>query len=836
MLVNYVMSDSLGDGDGRFDAGEEILLYPVLRNTWGEAVGIRCSLATSENEDTEIITILENDVDFGRTLHSYGKEQSVNPIRFKINENCVDGRRIRLTISSTCENGTGETIAQDFVITVENGEELNGILAKNTTLEAGKHYIINKSFAVPNGITLTIPAGTTIKIHDGAMLVVSENARIRAIGTPDKPIVFTKGDLSQGYIPTLSFNSNCVFQYCQFLMLSGEENLVSGGRFTDCVFKDCYVGDHGLTGMTTTRCNIIQNTGYAGIEQGNTHKNSNIIGNTVTTLSGKCLHGVPWYKFLPEWKDFNACNIYGNSIDFLHSYANVACITTEPGVVYYDYPSYLGSALEENVRKTVMDYYSDLNDDVHFTTFGAVDLSNMLKQPNDGAHGVVWKVMVDGYDAQDEYDSLPPLGVGTHRVDVCFNREMDTLVTPYLAMGVRPPYTQTFVNENPSWSADGKTYTAYITITAKSAFDGINRFYVAEAQDLDHFVIPVERSRFSVPVSAAGSKSTGFMAQAGMGRVDLSWKALDAEEVEDVIGYNLYRFTMDEDGEVSDTLRVNPELLVQDDSGAPEPVEGGSTDMTFTDYDVVPRTTYYYYYRALRSTLDSTEPSAVVASTPLTAAKGDANGSMDVTVADVVAEINYLTGQNPQPFIFEAADVNDDSLLNILDVVGTINLVMGNAGARTSRPASLVTATYTIEDGILYIDSPVSLAGLQIQLTPSESDDEETLLPLADLQSMEYASCTTGTTRNFLAFSLARRSLASGHRAVLHVGDAQVLAIVLSDAQGNEVPVTYQVPTIVEYFLMEKAPDDDAVYDLMGRKVLAPGKGIYVINGKKVCF
>ena len=254
MLVSYVMKDSIGgDNDGRFDAGETIEFYPIMRNSWGEAVGIKCWLTTAENEDPEIIEILENNVDFGRTLHSYGKEVSVNPIRFKINDNCVDGRHIRLTVHSTCENGTGETIAADFMITAENGEELNGIMQKNTTLVAGKHYIINKSYAIPANLTLTLQPGTTLKFHDGAMLVVSPQARIRAIGTPDQPITFTKGDLSIGYVPTLSFNNNCVFQYCRFEMLSAELNLISGGKFTDCIFKDCDLGAHGVTGMNTTR-------------------------------------------------------------------------------------------------------------------------------------------------------------------------------------------------------------------------------------------------------------------------------------------------------------------------------------------------------------------------------------------------------------------------------------------------------------------------------------------------------------------------------------------------------------------------------------------------------
>lgn len=825
MLVSYVMKDSIGgDNDGNFDAGEIIELYPILRNTWGEAIGIKCSLTTSDNEDTEIIEILENDVDFGRTLHSYGKEHSVNPIRFKINENCVDGRHIRLTLNSTCENGTGETIHQDFVITVENGEELNGIMQKNTTLVAGKHYIVTKSFAIPANLTLTLEPGTTIKFHDNAQLIVSDKARIRAIGTADQPIIFTKGDLSQGTIPTMKFNNNCVFQYCQFLMLSGEDNLITGGRFTDCIFKDCYMGDHGMTGVTTTRCNIIQNTGYAGYEYGNTHKNSNIIGNTTTSYKDICQHGGPWYMFKTQWKDVNACNIYGNMSNYLRTYNNITYIDMEPTVIYYDYPSYLGSAVEENARKGVMDYYNECNDDVLYTTFGAVDLTNMLKQPNEQAHGIVWKILVDGKDAQDEYDEIPPLGVGTHRVDVYFNREMDTSVQPYLAMGVRPPYTQNFINEDPSWSEDGKVYTAYITITAKSAFDGINRFYVDEAQDKDHFVIPVERSRFNVPISAAGSKSVGFMAEPGLGKVKLTWNSLSEEEVEDIVGYNVYRYQVDEDGAATDTLRMNTEII--------EDVQ--NEEISFTDYEVIPGNTYYYYYRVMRSNLDSTDPSLTIGVTPLTAEKGDANGSMSVTVADVVSEIDYLTDQNPKPFIFEAADVNSDNVINILDVVGTINLIM-NASNSSASSQALATAEYTIEDGLLYIDSPVSLAGLQILL--QNENGEITYEPLDVLSGMENVTNPSVEDGWFMSFSLQGKTIPAGRHAVLRVNNAQVAGMLLSDIRGHEVVAETSMPTDINTITVQPmGKARQGIFDMMGRKVQAPQKGVYVIDGKKVNY
>ena len=491
---------------------------------------------------------------------------------------------------------------------------------------------------------------------------------------------------------------------------------------------------------------------------------------------------------------------------------------------YYDYPSYLGTARKDIASQTVMDYNNKAQD-LFYTSFAAVDLTNMLTKPSSEAHGIVWKILVNGKDAQDEYEDIAPLGVGTHRVDVYFNRPMDKTIQPWLSMGVRPPYTQNFVNEDPSWNEDGTVYTAYITITAKSAFDGINRFYVADAQDLDHFVIPTERSRFNVPVGAAGSKSTGFMAEPGVGLVKLTWDAVDPEEVEDVMGYNMYRYTMSEEGISSDTTLVNLGIIE----------EGESKEMAFTDYDVTPGTTYYYYYRALRSTLDSSEPSRSVAATPLSTAKGDANGSLDVTVADVVTEIDYLTNQNPKPFIFEAADVNSDEMINILDVVGTINIVLGFSSSSMASQ-SLSIAEFAIEDGILYVESPVELGGVQFRLTASEGAH---FTPLKTLDGMEYVTINEaeGLSSQLMAFSLIGRTIPAGRHAILYVGDASLDDIVLSDRWGNNVKALPQMTTAIETVSpARQSVKQEGIYDLLGRRVARPSKGVYINNGKKVCY
>ncbi|MBR2301804.1 MAG: hypothetical protein IKA41_07650, partial [Bacteroidaceae bacterium] len=401
----------------------------------------------------------------------------------------------------------------------------------------------------------------------------------------------------------------------------------------------------------------------------------------------------------------------------------------------------------------------------------AVNLNAIPQKPWAEAHGIVWKVVVNDYDAQDQFELLPPLGVGKHKFEVYFNRPMDVSVAPTIAMGVRQPYTQTAIAEDGAWSADSLVYTAYLTLDAKNATDGLNRIYVADARDNENFDIPIENMRFNVQVAVAGSMATGLMVEPGLGKANLTWET-DEEDFEDLLGYNIYRYSTNEEGICSDTTIVNSQVLE-------------STEQSFTDYDVVPGTTYYYYIKQITTALSSYSISNVVACTPLTAQKGDANGSMAVDVADVVTEVAWLTNQNPQPFIFEAADVNSDNEVNILDVVGTVNIITKPEQAAIAAVNS--TATYTIENGVLYVESPVALGGVQLRIAAERGTEFTALEGIANFEQM--GDWQNDNEYLFLAFSMTGESIASGKQAILKVGDARISDVVLSDVRGSNVLV-----------------------------------------------
>ncbi|MBQ7686268.1 MAG: S8 family serine peptidase [Bacteroidaceae bacterium] len=614
---------------------------------------------------------------------------------------------------------------------------------------------------------------------------------------------------------------------------------------TDCVFSELYGHPyHFFSNIDGLRNNVhssnLDNLGWTWLIDDESVakfsisiKNSNIIYNHWQYYSNRT-RSLPDYGSINSNNYFNnyaECNISG--IYYKKPYA-ITCYSRTPKVVKSNEPSYFGSGKEEIVRPYIFEIGNAPE------TYGQVDLSNMLTRPVAEAHGIVWKVCVNGKDAQDEYEDLAPLGVGKHKFEVYFNRPMNKKVVPQISFGVRDPWTQNAVAEDGSWNNEGTIYTAYKTITGKTKSDGVNRIYVYGAEDNEHFEIPCEKMRFNIKIQTAGSMATGFAAEAGMGRVNLTWDNTN-NNFDDAMGFNIYRFGeryekqvynphYDENGNyqqyetiiVADTICLNQEIVDIETTA-------------FTDYDVKPGETYYYMYKVLSTDLQEYDVSNIVSATPLTATLGDANGSGDVDVADVITTVNYAAGMNPKPFVFEAADMNTDMNIDILDVIGIIKKILNPAaGARATVEA---TATYTIEDGVLYVESPVALAGVQVLLA---TEGGQTITVAKDLNGFEQTSAwLSDNDYLFLAYNLNGKTLSAGKHALLYLGDAKIADVRFSDTDGHNVKAVGDEVTKVNRIV--EAMTVNGVYDLQGRKLSGDServdrlpKGVYIINGKKV--
>ncbi|MCR5130121.1 MAG: S8 family serine peptidase [Prevotella sp.] len=816
-------------GDGEIDAGETVLLYPVIRTTFGPASNIKMHLEMGDEfEDPNTVQILTGIVDFGLHLDAYGKGVSLNPLKLKIAEDVADGRHIKMKFVATCDES--EVIYEGhFTMVVNNVVKINGLISEDMTLTADHIYYVNENLGVMDGATLTIEPGSRLEFAQGMGLAVYGN--LHANGNPDNPIVFTCHEQNKTWAGISSQGTRDTISYCVIEKVLFNNKSKRHPYAIDCIFSELsghpYYFFNNTGGMRNNIVSSKMNAGWTWLSDseeqarfGITMKQSNIVHNLWSDYDNRT-------RSLPDYGSINSNNYFDNyanssiSGSYYGKRYSITCYYNTPMIITSSEPSYFGTSKEDYIRP----YIFELGNAPE--TYAKADLSNILTTPVSEAHGIVWKVVVNGYDAQDEFDMLPPLGIGKHKFEVYFNRPMNKEVTPKISFGLRDPWTQQIVAEDGSWNEEGTIYTAYKTITGKTKSDGLNRIYVYGAEDNEYFEIPYEKTRFNIYVQAAGSMATGFAAEAGMGKVNLTWNN-DENNFEDALGFNVYRYTIDEAGK-ADTIRINDEIVDIETTA-------------YTDYDVVPGTTYYYLYRVLSTDLKEFDVSNVVAVTPLTSTKGDANGSGDVDVADVITTVNYAAGQQPKPFIFEAADMNEDLSIDILDVIGIIKQIMNpNSEAKASVAA---VASYTIEDGVVYVDSPVEIAGVQVQLSLSEKlkENNEKLITVAeDMKGFEHTSAwLSDNDYLFLGYNMNGKTLKAGKHAILIIGDAQIADIRLSDRNGHNIIAESTTVDKIDRMARD-VMTVGGIYDLQGRKISGNAsdlqklpKGVYIINGVKV--
>nr|AOE14138.1 peptidase, S8 family [uncultured bacterium] len=442
---------------------------------------------------------------------------------------------------------------------------------------------------------------------------------------------------------------------------------------------------------------------------------------------------------------------------------NMGKAPIEPGIVQYPPQLWLGSEKEEVVKKKFYDYSTSL----YFA--GLIDYTNIPQTPFEGNHGIVWKVDVNGYNSQDEYALLDPIGVGPHEFKVYFNRAMDTSVDPQVSYGVTIPYNQKIITETGTWSSDGKIYTVSHEVNIGAA-DGINRIRVQDAQDLDYFKIPVEDTRFNFLLQSAGSASTGFLAQGGLGKVDLEWMAPSTDEIDDALGYNMYRYQIDADGVESEPIQLNESLIIED-------TDENTTGIYYSDFDVLEGETYFYKYKILRTSFEETDFSQTVSSAPLTSTLGDSNGDFAVDVMDLVHDVDYILGNNPTPFIFLAGDVNADLAINVLDIVGTVDIILNPSSSSVSSVGSngiqfypseaIGNAIFTWEGNDLYVASNFDIGGVQLAF----NTDFEYVLS-EDLPTIEHLDYTQEDSKILMLYSFNNTMIASSKTKILTRIDA----------------------------------------------------------------
>jgi hypothetical protein len=111
---------------------------------------------------------------------------------YTVPANAVIGSKIVLSFQVTDNEGYPSAIA-NFVVTVGDPVlPLQGILTTQTLVSTNP-YLLKGQVFIPNGVTVTIPAGTVIKGEKAtkATLIIQPGGKLIAEGTANNPVVFT---------------------------------------------------------------------------------------------------------------------------------------------------------------------------------------------------------------------------------------------------------------------------------------------------------------------------------------------------------------------------------------------------------------------------------------------------------------------------------------------------------------------------------------------------------------------------------------------------------------------------------------------------------------------
>ena len=840
-VLSSVQRDTISgqNGNGFWEPGETIEILPLVRNYWGPTDDVRVGIEFAEFEDQTKATIVQDEIQIG-SISAYATLQDLEEtLKITLADDIANNVDIRFNL--TAWSGPDQeymSAPTQIVLNVKNATLLFGIYDEDLTLSADTEYLVSENLIFTQDAILTIPPGTTLRVSNDVIINFVNNSKLYCVGTAANKIKIINDDNRWQGISSSSTSTSIVKfteirgigLYNNFQRLDDNYNI----SYEDVLFFDIkkftFCSTNGM-GQPANRVNIYESE-FSSINQ-RLNGNENLSNTNIAQIYSvqNNIWQVPY--------DGNSNDEFSqNIIPDQNQYILKGSST--PGV-FSGINLYMGSSSIDIINNHIFDIYQ--NDSQLL-----IDRSDLSLIPYEGAHGIVWKVLVNGFDAQDEYASLDALGVGTHEFKVYFNREMDTSVDPRISYGVTIPYNQNIITEEGTWSADGKIYTVNHEINIGAA-DGINRIRVQDSQDLDYFKIPVEDTRFNFVLQSAGSASSGFFAAGGLGKIDLEWVAPSADELDDVLGYNMYRYQVDADGVESEPEKLNEALIIED-------TDESTTGVYFSDYDVVEGETYFYKYKILRTSFEETDYSNTVSSSPLTSTLGDSNGDFDVNVLDLVHDVDYILGNNPEPFIFVAGDVNADDTINVLDIVGTVDIIFNGDGGDTGSgsldpnfyPSQAIGyADFSWEGNDLYVESMHNIGGIQLAF---DADFDYILNDLPGIERLDYTqdqlkvlmlysfnNTTIASTRTKLLtrvdatqdidINLAVTGTTTGAKLTPRFKDNE-LAGIGSPFQSNELEFLnlYPNPTSGEVTLMYYLPEqmDGAVakvYDMLGRLVWA---------------
>ena len=188
------------------------------------------------------------------------------------------------------------------------------------------------------------------------------------------------------------------------------------------------------------------------------------------------------------------------------------------------------------------------------------------------------------------------------------------------------------------------------------------------------------------------------------------------------------------------------------------------------------------------SNTNVTSPAGAVGTVTVLQLAGDSNNDGGVNILDLLQVIDYILGNNPSPFVFEAADVNMDMVINILDAVAIQDIILNpNTLLGDTDTPNNDGAPEMPNDNYLLVDDQVIMQGetgnflielvnddiiraiqFDIELPTGFTLDNSNIMEMSRLTGFNISNSNLGNnTYRILAFSFSGATIPVGNDAVI---------------------------------------------------------------------
>ena len=220
--------------------------------------------------------------------------------------------------------------------------------------------------------------------------------------------------------------------------------------------------------------------------------------------------------------------------------------------------------------------------------------------------------------------------------------------------------------------------------------------------------------------------------------------------------------------------------------------------------------------------------------------QGDVNFVPGIDASDVQATILYVFGGNQQ-FNFTAADTYKDGIINVQDVVCTVNIILEKAASAArnyyaSRSYDAVAenqqdaefaaqAGIYLHDGKIFLNTEVPVAAISIAASGHIN---------WNLKQLGMEQATEGSS--LVAYSLSGNTLPIGETLIgTYEGDATIIGISLADEEAKSISSGTHNGTVTRINGISESNDaaEMGIFNTQGIRTQKMQKGINIVKTQK---